>query len=335
MTNVDLDKKCIDLFFKNDRVRKGPTQHLSEDIKSYLENRYSDSDSLIETLYRIKLKIEKRPVCKTCGDKVRFYKRKFNTYCSRKCAMNDKDNIDKIQKLRNEHIEHFKKNYKQTCLQKYGIKNVYQSKTVKDKIKITCLKKYGNEYYTCTDEMKNKSKETCLKKYGVEYSWQADEIKKHSKETCLKRYGVEIPMQSKEKKDKLNASKLINHSFSTSKPEEECFNMLTEKFTNVKRQYNSKLYPFNCDFYIPKLDLYIEYQGSWTHGNHPFDKTNTSDINILNIWKNKNTDYYNNAINIWTIKDPLKRKTAKTNNINLLEIWSLDEMKKWINSYKE
>lgn len=308
---------------------------MPEDIRTYLKNRYSDSESLIETLYRIKLKIKKRPVCKICGDKVRFYKRKFNTYCSRRCAMNDKEIIAKVQKSRNEHIEQFKKNYKHTCLQKYGVKNVYQSKVIKDKIKTTCLKKYGNECYACTNEMKNKSKETCLKKYNVEYSWQADKIKKHLKETCLKRYGVEIPMQSQEIKDKLNASKLLNHSFSTSKPEEECFKMLTEKFTNVKRQYKSKLYPFNCDFYIPELDLYIEYQGSWTHGNHPFNKMNKSDINKLNIWKNKNTNYYNNAIDVWTLRDPLKRETAKNNNVNLLEIWSLDEMKEWIDSYKE
>lgn len=36
---------------------------------------------------------------------------------------------------------------------------------------------------------------------------------------------------------------------------------------------------------------------------------------------------YEKAINIWTVKDVLKRQTAKQNNLNYLEIFSIDLQK--------
>ena len=38
---------------------------------------------------------------------------------------------------------------------------------------------------------------------------------------------------------------------------------------------------------------------------------------------------YKNAINVWTIRDPLKRKTAKDNGLNWLEFFTMDEFMKW------
>ena len=34
----------------------------------------------------------------------------------------------------------------------------------------------------------------------------------------------------------------------------------------------------------------------------------------------------NIAIDIWTIRDPLKRKIAKKNNLNFIECWSFEEL---------
>ena len=43
---------------------------------------------------------------------------------------------------------------------------------------------------------------------------------------------------------------------------------------------------------------------------------------------------YENAIIVWTQKDPLKRETAKDNNINLIEFWNLQEVEDWLNTLK-
>lgn len=46
----------------------------------------------------------------------------------------------------------------------------------------------------------------------------------------------------------------------------------------------------------------------------------------MNEWKERslkhvNSDYVE-AINVWTKKDPLKRKIARDNNLKFLEIWN-------------
>lgn len=174
-----------------------------------------------------------------------------------------------------------------------------------------------------------RQKENNLKKYGVENVFSLEEIKCKIKQTCLKRYGVEYIQQYQGFIDKVNDTRLKNKTFNTSKDEKEIERLLNKKFPSVKIQYKSKQYPFRCDFYIPSLNLYIEYQGTWTHGKHPFDKTNEEDIERLNIWKNKNTKFYKSAIEVWTIRDPLKRKTAKDNNLNWIEFFTMEEFLNW------
>ena len=142
--------------------------------------------------------------------------------------------------------------------------------------------------------------------------------------TCVKKYGVDNYSKTKEFNEKLYITKKNNNSFHTSKIEDKFKEYLTLNNINYEYQYKSNVYPFSCDFYFPDYDLYIEIQGNWTHGFHPFDNNSDTDIKKLNIWKTKNTDYYNKAIYVWTQKDPLKRETAKNNNLNYLEIFSDD-----------
>ena len=57
---------------------------------------------------------------------------------------------------------------------------------------------------------------------------------------------------------------------------------------------------------------------------------NIDDIEKLNKWKQKNTKFYNNAIDVWTKRDQLKIKTAKDNNLNYKAFYSLDELKQYL-----
>jgi hypothetical protein len=144
-----------------------------------------------------------------------------------------------------------------------------------------------------------------INKYDVESSLQLP----HTRERCI----------SEETKQKIIESKRKNNSFNTSKPEDESFNLLKEKYPNVIKQYKSDDYPFACDFYIPELNLYIECNYHWTHGGHPFNSKNKYDQIQLNKWINNNTEYYNNAITTWTIRDINKRNIAKQNNLDYIE----------------
>lgn len=149
----------------------------------------------------------------------------------------------------------------------------------------------------------------------------------------------EINLDKNVQLKKYNTAKK-NNSFNKSKVEEECYILLKEKYPDIIRQYRSDLYPFNCDFYIPSLDLYIEFNGSDLHGFHPFDKTNKDDILRLNdlIERSKKLkeqdkrvkNRYDYSIYTWTDLDIRKRNTVKENNLNFIEFWNINEVKEWV-----
>lgn len=99
-----------------------------------------------------------------------------------------------------------KNKYKETCVEKYGVENTFQTSDFREKSKKTCLKKYGVENPKQSKDVQEKYKKTCLEKYGFENSFQNEKIKEKSKETCLEKYGVENNMQSKEIKERQMAT---------------------------------------------------------------------------------------------------------------------------------
>ena len=389
-------------------------------IYEYLTNRYSDSSSLKETLYRIFNNIEVRPVCNICGNKLKF-DNGFKKFCSNRCAQLSNESKEKRKKTCLERYgvdnysktSEYKQRIKSTCLERYGVEYSWQSKECKEKIKETCLERYGVDSPQKSKSIKEKSKETCLERYGVDNPAKSNDIKEKTKQTCierygkisttqvdsirkkivnscLKRYGVDnpaksndikektkqtcieryggiSPLSSKEIQDKYintciskygvtNFSKTnkfkytlsylmsseemqchryeimkLHNTFNISKPEEELYLYIKEKFPEVKRQYkDKKRYPFCCDFYIPSLDYFIEFNNHWTHGKHPYVSNSIKDQEKIENWKSKHTKYYDNALDTWTERDVKKRETAKNNNLNFKEIWTLEEGKKFI-----
>lgn len=169
--------------------------------------------------------------------------------------------------------------------------------------------------------------------YGVENPFQVDKNKEKIRNTCIERYGVVSPNKNRRILNKGLETKKRNHTVNTSRPENEIYEKLLTKFKRVYRQYKSNEYPFLCDFYIGDLDLYIEYQGNWTHGTHPFDSNSIEDMIIVDAWNKKASRYYESAIDVWTKRDPLKRKTAKDNNLNWIEFFSMKEFMKWFDLF--
>lgn len=159
--------------------------------------------------------------------------------------------------------------------------------------------------------------------------------KDNRKFTNIKKYGVEHLLQNQKLKEKRYNTVRKNKTFNTSKSEDEMHEKLIIKFgeDDILRQYKSREYPFLCDFYIKSLNLYIELNASWTHGGHWFDENSKEDIKQFNLWKNKNSNYYDNAIRVWTKRDVLKRNIAKENKLNYLVFWDNDlkDFDEWLN----
>ena len=177
------------------------------------------------------------------------------------------------------------------------------------------------------------SKNAILKKLGVQNPFKSKHIQDKIKQTNLEKYGVENPMKMKDVVDKGFETKKRNGSCGRSKAEERIFQKLKTRYNKIERDYMSDLYPYHCDFYIPKEDLYIEYQGWWGHGpnkfHEPFDENKKEHQCELHRLRDKNMKSYELTILNWTIRDPEKRKCAKQNNLNFLEFFTEDDFNKW------
>ena len=109
------------------------------------------------------------------------------------------------------------------------------------------------------------------------------------------------------------------------KLEDRYFDKLKEKYPDIIQHYVSEKYPFECDFYIPSKDLYIELNVFYLHGGHFYNPLDYNDIDKLNDWKSKGID-----ITVWTIKDIIKRDFAIRNKLNYLVLWSEKELVNFI-----
>ena len=252
-----------------------------------------------------------------------------------------------LEKYGVENISQFfetKEKYKQTCLEKYNVDNPFKlektkinshSKEAKEKQRKTCLEKYAVENSFQSEEVRQKYKENYKRKYGVENPFQNEIIKEKIKQTCLEKYGVDMAIKNPLISNKVINTRIKNNTWTTSKLEEKLYLYIKEKFPSVIRQYKDKeRYPYFCDFYIPELDLFLELNGTWTHGNHPYDMNSKEDNSILNIWKEKSKEHpmYLAAIKTWVVSDVNKRNKAKENHLNFKEVWNLDEGKEFINN---
>jgi hypothetical protein len=207
---------------------------------------------------------------------------------------------------------------KEVCLERYGVENPFAAEEVKEKIKQSMLEHHGVEYVGQAEISKQKSKEVLLDKYGVDHYSKTEEFKKN------------YTANSAKYKIKEFKSKKLNGTCNTSKAEEHCYEILKAAYgaENILRQYQDSRYPYHCDFYIVPEDLFIELNFSWTHGKHPFDATNTEDLNTLAYWqeKAKTSQYYKNAITTWTIRDTAKLAIAKANKLNYVIYYKESEL---------
>lgn len=174
-----------------------------------------------------------------------------------------------------------------------------------------------NKGKTLSSETKEKIKQSIHKTYE-----DPDLHKKISEKVKL--------AQTEEYWEKRHNTLIKNKSFNSSKPEEEAYDILCQKYgkENIIRQYKEDRYPFYCDFYIISQDKFIELNLHWTHGGFPWDKNNPICKQQLQKWeeKAKNSQFYKNAIEIWTVRDVEKFLYAKENNLNYITIYSKEEM---------
>lgn len=239
---------------------------------------------------------------------------------------------------------------KTTNQAKYGCDWASQSEEVKMKIQMTNLERYGVDNPLKNPEVQMKKTKSMIEKYGIDNVFNSDGVQKKIQGKIKELYGDTCYARSEhwkarqeEIQSKIYKTKKKNKTFSSSSPEDHAYKILKERWVDVVRQYKSKEYPWSCDFYIPSIDLYIEFNCHWTHGDHPYD--HIIDEEKINVWTckmNEGHKYYKKAINTYTITDVKKRETAKQNRLNWIEFFSyvikrdddriLNEIESYVNS---
>lgn len=224
-----------------------------------------------------------------------------------------------------------------------------------DLMKQTCQERYGADFWTqsdegrnrlhelmSSDEMRAKIVEGYRREYGMHYmqteqgrecagGYLDDERREKMLQSMINKYGVPYAGLNPEFVEKAWQTKRKNGTFNTSKPEKTLYGLLCDVYgkDDVLRQYvDDERYPFHCDFYVKSKDLFIELNAHWSHGGHWFDELSSDDVALVNRWREKSEEkgsrYYYNAIEVWTVRDLLKRQFAIENELNYVVFWKSD-----------
>lgn len=221
---------------------------------------------------------------------------------------------------------------------------------------------HGYHRRTLTDEEKVVANErriaTSQSRYGVDHPSQRlsfkhsmsqymtdpenqRRIRAKTVSTNQERYGVayftQLPEHRLEQSHRMSdpvhqrrilSAKRENGTLATSAPEDALYELLVEYVSQhgmtVVRQYrDEKRYPFAVDFYIPERDLFIELNGSWSHGGHWYEADREMDQRTVQTWlkKGKKSKYYRVALETWIKRDVRKREAARKAQLNYVTLW--------------
>ena len=330
MTDEDIIK-----YFWSDKLNDINSQKFRfapDEMKEYIKTRYSDSESYKETLRRIYLGIEIRPVCKICGAHVKFNGRNGHIYldtCSKECTSKLYSSLHKniYKNMSYEKKKQIKEKTEQTNLKRYGTKNVAQSSIIKEKIKNTFIERYGGDCTMHTEELKNKVKETNISKYGSPSPFGNVEIQKKSQESLYKHYNVNHPSElpfnifkrdnpqkheeTKEKTRTTNNKKYGGNSPSCDR------NVYLKQRETFKRNHNGYAYYRQMPEHSHKMrkinlskDTHIKIQNTnlkkygvdWYSKTNEFKRVMSENINEINK-KRYDTKKKNNTFNISKTED--------------------------------
>ena len=216
-------------------------------------------------------------------------------------------------------------------LDKYNIKKRTRSEITE--LQICNLKENNLEYYMESRKRAGQKTSETMHKKGFEAlsiaskKARASYFANRSEEQRLR--DLELQRRRGEK-GRQNRRISGGYGTSSSRKEDEVYDKLTNYFSEytVQRHYTDHRYSrefdgyrYNCDFYIPELDLFIEYNGFFTHGPEPFDKTNPEHQAILRKYQDKNI-----SMCVWTDKDVREVNVARKRLLNLLVIYYNNKM---------
>lgn len=217
---------------------------------------------------------------------------------------------------------------KATHLARHGVENPFARDDVKDQICQTIREHYGVDNPSLSPVIQERRRQTMQERYGVDNPFESEVFQEKSRQTVQEIYGVDNVSQSDEIIARAMDTKRKNGTFATSSAEDVLYELLVEYadhhgMTVVRQHRDEDRYPFAVDFYIPERDLFIELNGSWSHGRHWYEVDREMDQKIAQTWskKGEKSQYYRNALETWILRDVLKREAARGAQLNYVTLW--------------
>ena len=258
---------------------------------------WEDSWPFSQVLYHYFLKYtnsseESCGTCRNCGAQTKFisFKKGYLPYCSSKCANSNKDKKQKC-------ID--------TCINKYGVSNVFEDESVKQKAIETCINKYGVHHASQAQSVKDKTKSTCQERYGVDSPFQTEGFHEKASNTFKRKYGVEWCTKSPIIKDKTEQRSSygciicpIKSPINSTKSMREM-----ELLSFIKSIYpgeiiegdRSVLGKKELDIYIPEKRIAFEFNGVFWHSDFSGKPNNyhqqksidclNKGITLIHVWE--------------------------------------------------
>lgn len=256
-------------------------------------------------------------------------KHRQNTWTSKMTQEERKIFGEKIKQI-NSLMTKEQREHKSLAISK-KLKGKYKGSIPWNKGKKGCQKAWNKGMHT-TQETKDKFKETIRNRSEEKKNQVHNRLSKSLKGRIPwnkdKLIGPMTDVVRENMLKKEYRTKKENNSFNISKPEENYYRELLKHYSkeDIIKQYNDEQYPYSCDFYIISKKLYIELNLNWTHGGHPFNETDSRDLQTLAQWRKKAqfSDYYKNAIYTWTDLDVRKQKIAFDNKLNYKYYYTFD-----------
>lgn len=295
-------------------------------IKEYFKNTDPNMGN-VEFAYCIINNIQPKPKCPICDTPFKFIS--FKKGYSNICKSNNPECVAKRKAIA-------KDNYVKAIKAKYGVDNISQLASIKEKKSNTLLKHYGVRSPLQSKEIKAKASNTIKARFGVDWIFQnKDKLNQSIESTNLNTYNALI---AKEKTSTVKIQLNDPSEFKGTNKDilykwkcEECGTVFESSYVNsripicrkchpissgedelftfvkslnpkltVKRHTKSIIKPNELDIYIPELKLAIEFNGAYWHS--------TKHISDINYHLNKT-------------------KACEEKGIWLMHIWEWDWIK--------
>ena len=169
-------------------------------------------------------------------------------YLCRGCKL-EKNNLEKYGVKNVFQVKEVKEKIKETNLEKYGVEFISQNVRIQNKIKETNLEKYGFEHHLKNTNILNKQKNTNISRYNTKNVSTLNNIKRKKEKTCFDNYGVNFYTQSEESKKNTiignhpNYIRYLDNTISVFKCDNGCDHEFEIFYDNFSKRvsYNTKL----------------------------------------------------------------------------------------------